>query len=50
VLPGTIWLEDLGIKETATHLYLMDKALEPAGDTRPLIPVLRELADTARDQ
>jgi len=45
VLPGTIWLEDLGIKETATHLYLMDKALEPAGDTRPLIPVLRELAE-----
>jgi anaerobic selenocysteine-containing dehydrogenase len=45
VLPGTIWLEDLGIKETATHLYLMDKALEPAGDTRPLIPVLRDLAD-----
>jgi len=45
VLPGTIWLEDLGIKETATHIYLMDKALEPAGDTRPLIPVLRELAE-----
>jgi predicted molibdopterin-dependent oxidoreductase YjgC len=22
VLPGTVWLEDLGIKETATHLYL----------------------------
>ena len=43
VLPGTIWLEDLGIKETATHLYLMDKALEPAGEARPLIPVLREL-------
>jgi anaerobic selenocysteine-containing dehydrogenase len=45
VLPGTIWLEDLGIKETATHLYLMDKALAPAGDTRPLISVLRDLAD-----
>ena len=45
VLPGTIWLEDLGIKETATHLYLMDKALEPAGETWPLIPVLRELAE-----
>ena len=45
VLPGTIWLEDLGIKETATHLYLMDKARAPAGDTRPLISVLRDLAD-----
>jgi anaerobic selenocysteine-containing dehydrogenase len=44
VLPGTVWLEDLGIKETATHLYLMDKAVEPAGETRPLIAVLRELA------
>jgi anaerobic selenocysteine-containing dehydrogenase len=45
VLPGTVWLEDLGIKETATHLYLMDKALEPAGECRPLIPVLRELGE-----
>jgi anaerobic selenocysteine-containing dehydrogenase len=45
VLPGTVWLEDLGIKETATHLYLMDKALEPAGQCRPLISVLRELAE-----
>jgi anaerobic selenocysteine-containing dehydrogenase len=45
VLPGTVWLEDLGIKETATHLYLMDRALEPAGECRPLIAVLRELAE-----
>jgi len=45
VLPGTVWLEDLGFKETATHFYLMDKALEPAGECRPLIPVLRDLAD-----
>ncbi|PYM71669.1 MAG: hypothetical protein DME10_15375 [Candidatus Rokuibacteriota bacterium] len=44
VLPGTVWLEDIGIKETATHLYLMEKALEPAGQARPLISVLRELA------
>ena len=45
VLPGTVWLEDLGIKETATHLYLMEKALAPTGDTRPLISVLRDLAE-----
>jgi anaerobic selenocysteine-containing dehydrogenase len=45
VLPGTVWLEDLGIKETATHFYLMDKALEPAGECRPLITILRDLAD-----
>jgi anaerobic selenocysteine-containing dehydrogenase len=44
VLPGTVWLEDLGIKETATHLYLMERALDPLGETRPLISVLRELA------
>jgi len=45
VLPGTVWLEDLGIKDTATHIYLMDKALEPAGECRPLIPILRDLAE-----
>jgi anaerobic selenocysteine-containing dehydrogenase len=45
VLPGTVWLEDLGIKDTATHIYLMDRALEPAGECRPLIAILRDLAD-----
>jgi anaerobic selenocysteine-containing dehydrogenase len=45
VLPGTVWLEDLGIKETATHLYLMDKALEPTGECRPLIALLRDLGE-----
>jgi anaerobic selenocysteine-containing dehydrogenase len=45
VLPGTVWLEDLGIKETATHFYLMDQALPPTGETRPLIAVLRELGE-----
>ena len=44
VLPGTVWLEDIGIKETATHFYLMERALEPMGEARPLISVLRELA------
>ena len=44
VLPSTAWLEELGCKSTNTHLYLMPKALEAAGETRPVGWVLRELA------
>ena len=44
VLPSTSWLEDVGCKSTNTHLYLMDKALEPPGETRPLTWILRQLA------
>ena len=29
VLPGTAWVEQLGCKMTHTHLYLMEKVLEP---------------------
>src|SRR5262249_16326565 len=36
VLPGTAWLEQLGCKMTNTHLYLMEQALEPAGQARSL--------------
>lgn len=45
VLPGTAWLEEIGLKDTATHLYFMEKALEPEGETRPLIWILRRLAE-----
>jgi anaerobic selenocysteine-containing dehydrogenase len=45
VLPGTAWLEDVGCKATHTHLYLMDKILQPTGETRPTQDVLKELAD-----
>jgi anaerobic selenocysteine-containing dehydrogenase len=45
VLPGTAWLEQLGCKMTNTHLYLMEPALEPPGETRSLTEVLRALAD-----
>lgn len=45
VLPGTSWLEQLGCKSTNTHLYLMEQALEPPGETRPLSWILRQLAD-----
>jgi anaerobic selenocysteine-containing dehydrogenase len=45
VLPGTAWLEDIGCKETNTHVYLMDRILEPAGEARPLQDVLMGLGD-----
>jgi anaerobic selenocysteine-containing dehydrogenase len=44
VLPATAWLEDIGLKQTATHIYLMEHALTPAGECRSLITILRELA------
>jgi anaerobic selenocysteine-containing dehydrogenase len=44
VLPATAWLEELGCKSTNTHLYLMPKVLEPAGEARSPMWLLRELA------
>jgi anaerobic selenocysteine-containing dehydrogenase len=44
LLPATAWLEDIGLKQTATHIYLMERALSPAGECRSLITVLRDLA------
>ncbi len=44
VLPGTAWLEQLGCKMTNTHLYLMEQALEPPGETRSLTWILRALS------
>ncbi len=44
VLPSTAWLEELGCKATHTHLYLMEPALAPAGETRPLSWLFKELA------
>jgi anaerobic selenocysteine-containing dehydrogenase len=43
VLPGTAWLEETGCKSTNTHLYLMPKVFEPAGETRSVTWLLREL-------
>jgi anaerobic selenocysteine-containing dehydrogenase len=45
VLPGTAWLEDIGVKATATHLYLMDRMLAPEGEARSLVAVLRALGE-----
>ncbi|MBA2394624.1 MAG: molybdopterin-dependent oxidoreductase [Ktedonobacteraceae bacterium] len=44
VLPSTAWLEDIGLKQTATHIYLMEHALTPEGECRSLVTLLRELA------
>ena len=43
-LPSTSWLEDLGCKSTNTHLYLMPKVLDPPGEARSAIWILRQLA------
>lgn len=43
-LPATSWLEDNGCKATNTHLYLMPRVLDPAGEAKPAQWVLRELA------
>ena len=45
VLPSTSWLEEVGCKSTNTHLYLMEQALAPPGETRPLTPILQGLAE-----
>ena len=45
VLPSTSWLEELGCKAAFTHLYLMEPALQAAGETRPATWVMRELAN-----
>jgi anaerobic selenocysteine-containing dehydrogenase len=44
VLPATAWLEDVGCKASNTHLYLMERALQPPGETRSVYRVLTELA------
>lgn len=45
VLPSTAWLEELGAKATATHLYLMPKVLPPAGECRTVYQLLGALAE-----
>ncbi|MFT5440094.1 MAG: anaerobic selenocysteine-containing dehydrogenase [Alphaproteobacteria bacterium] len=44
ILPGTVWLEEVGCKATNTHVYLMDRALLPAGEARPFYEVLKGFA------
>ncbi len=45
VLPATAWLEDVGCKRTATHIYLMDQVLPPAGEARSMTQIVRSLAE-----
>src|SRR5437879_10256810 len=40
VLPGTVWLEEIGLQDTATHLYLMEKAVAPQWQARAPADVL----------
>ena len=44
-LPSTSWLEELGCKSTNTHLYLMPQILDPPGEARSPMWVLRQLAE-----
>lgn len=44
VLPGTIWLEEIGVKATNGHVHLAERALPRAGDVRPVQEVLADLA------
>ena len=45
VLPATSWLEDVGVKGTATHFYLMDKLMAPPDEARSLVELCRGLAE-----
>jgi anaerobic selenocysteine-containing dehydrogenase len=44
VLPGTSWLEETGLKDTATHIYLMDRAIAPVADARSVTRLIFDLA------
>jgi anaerobic selenocysteine-containing dehydrogenase len=45
VLPGTAWLEEVGLKATVSNVYLMDRALEPEGEARSIGDTFRALAE-----
>jgi anaerobic selenocysteine-containing dehydrogenase len=45
VLPGTAWLEESGLKFGPTHVHLMDRVLEPRGETRPIWRIFVELSE-----
>src|SRR5579859_4930527 len=45
---GLAWNDlagELGLKDTATHIYLMERVLSAEGETRPLLRILHDLAD-----
>lgn len=45
VLPGTIWLEEIGAKATNTYIHLSDHVLPAAGQARPAFELYKGLAD-----
>lgn len=44
VLPGTSWLEELGLRTSNTHVYIMDKIAEPLGQCREASQWMNQLA------
>ncbi len=44
VLPATSWLEELGLRTSNTHIYLMDKMLDPPGECREAPDWMNDLA------
>jgi anaerobic selenocysteine-containing dehydrogenase len=44
VLPGTSWLEETGVKDTATHIYLTEQALPPYAETRSVARFIQDVA------
>lgn len=44
VLPGTSWLEELGLRTSNTTIYIMDKAAEPPGECREASQWMNDLA------
>jgi anaerobic selenocysteine-containing dehydrogenase len=44
VLPGTIWLEEIGAKSTNSYVHLSDQALLAQGDAKPVYHLYQGLA------
>lgn len=44
VLPGTIWLEEIGAKATDSHVHLTERILPAAGEARPAFELYKGLA------
>lgn len=44
VLPGTIWLEEIGAKSTNTYIHLSDRVLPAAGQAKPVYQLYQGLA------
>ena len=44
ILPGTIWLEELGLRTSNSRIYIMDKVLEPFAECREASAWMKDLA------